>query len=1146
MVDRAGPRSAPDITVAVGAMLGVSTESLDPTGDLIMQGLDSLRMMRLAGQWRKQGLDVDFARLAADPTIAAWERLLGSGGGADSHTSNLPAAPTTGPFPLAPMQHAYWVGRSSSHAFGEVAAHLYIEFDGAGIDADRFRAAADALLARHPMLRVRVLPDGTQEFGAAHPEAVAVHDLRDHSEDEVAALLDDRRTAGTHRMLPISDGGVIRLELTMLPGNRARVHLDVDMIAADAMSYRVLVDDLARLYRGEQLAPLGVDFAALAAPRSERQVRASDAAWWRDRLDALPGAPELPLTEASRRGETSPATVRLHHAVSASEWKRLEDHAHRRGVTPAAAVAAAFAEAVGTHSATPRFLLTVPLFDREPVHPDVDRVVGDFTSSLLIDVDLTEDQTLADRARTMRAGMHEAAAHGSMNGLDVLRELSRRRGEPVVSPVVFTSALGLGELFSPIVTDVLGTPSWIVSQGPQVLLDAQVTEVAGGLLLNWDIRASDLEPGAARSMFAHYIRLLDLLIAGDWERPAPAAVTDEVCAQRLSTELPLPQSPVFEAPQATGTLHGSFFAAAADRAADPAVITDGRTWSHGELADASRRVAGTLTAAGVTPGATVVINLPKGAHAIIAALGVLAAGAAYVPIGPNQPAARRDRIMSVAAPAAILTDDPTRWSQSDIPALEIGSAATHDRAELIAGRAEDLAYVLFTSGSTGTPKGVEVPHRAAVATLTDLIDRYRLDDSDRTLLVSSTEFDLSVFDIFAMLAIGGAVVVPADDPSTRADDWARVLTEQSVTVLNCVPAILGMLLDLTALPKSLRTIILGGDKVEVSLAERVAAQLPDCRFAGLGGTTETAIHSTICPAEEVPPGAAFVPYGVPLRGVRCRVVDALGRDRPDLVTGELWIGGAGVADGYRADPQRTAERFVVRDGIRWYRTGDLARYLPGGFLEFLGRADHMVKVRGHRVELGEVESALLGVDGVTAAVVTTDGRDLLAAVAAERLDAGDIEGQIAETLPPHMLPRAIIVTRELPLTPNGKYDRARIAAMFDDADDHASVAPRGPVERALVRLLEQILPVRPIGVTDDFVGLGGDSVLATRFVARVREWLDTSRIGVADIFAHRTVEGLANHLHTTEGDRARLVAEHLLHILDLTDDQVSAEFTTPV
>ena len=564
-----GPATGDAVGTVVAEALGVDPRSLDPHADLVGQGLDSLRMMRLAGRWRRDGFDVDFARLAAEPTVAAWSVLLGVPTETPAETEPSPAGDDDA-FPLAPMQHAYWVGRSDSHELGGVAAHLYVEFDGAAVDPARFRAAVDALLERHPMTRVRVCPDGTQRIGPAHPDIVTVTDLRRSSPPVVEDFLRRTRDSQTHAMLPVEDGQVLSVDLTLLPRGRTRVHLDVDMIAADAMSFRVLVDDLARLHRGESLPRIGADFRTLSARRTARTPRAADVEWWRSRVADLPGPPELPRSTRDPRTQ-GPTTIRLHHAIDADDRARLERAAHRHGVTPAAAVAAAFAEAVGSHAARPEFLLTVPLFDRDGTDPDIDRVVGDFTSSIVVAADLSEPASLAERATALRTSMHDAAVHGSVSGLDVLRDLSRLRGEPVISPVVFTSALGLGELFSPTVTEVFGTPGWIVSQGPQVLLDAQVTEVDGGLLLNWDVRVSELDESVARSMFDQYVRVLDMLVRGDWDHPAPPAVDAEVLAERRACERPLPTTEVFD-----GTLHGEFLRRAGSRGNAPALVERGR------------------------------------------------------------------------------------------------------------------------------------------------------------------------------------------------------------------------------------------------------------------------------------------------------------------------------------------------------------------------------------------------------------------------------------------------------------------------------------------------------------------------------------------------------------------------------------------
>lgn len=1452
-----------EIRAAIARQLDLDLADLTDATDLIQLGLDSIRTMKLAGGWRKRGIAVNFALLAAHPTVDAWHALLN---GADPEALTAPdgnaavdavpdaggAAPAPGvaegaaaeisdataagafgaergvvvasnafgaergdavasdvsgaelggsadggfeivpddgtPFALAPMQHAYWIGRSDGQELGGVAAHLYVEFDGAGVEPERLERAVEQLLVRHPMLRTRFLPDGTQQTLDRPGRAVfSVADLRADAPEVAERRLAELRDARTHQKMAVQDGQVIDIALTRLADGRTRLHLDVDMLAADAMSYRILITDLARLYHGEQLPPQdytfrqylaehgpgatdhltrGAEFeprvdavggdtpapaapapaapgtaasgtAALApaapapaasapaasataapapaapapaasgtgasapaepatatpgtgasvtaAPGTSAPVtgapgigvavdvlgadaagggvagtgvarggaaladeRARDRAWWQARLPELPGAPELP--QAQHISDPS-RTVRLHRWLSPQAKAQVFDAAHARGITPAMALASVFAETIGGWSAQRRFLLNLPLFHREPVHPQVDGVVGDFTSSVLLEVDVTEPATVADRARALQQRLHEAGAHSAYSGLEVLRDLGRHRGEPVLAPIVYTSALNLGELFADTVTDTFGDPVWIISQGPQVLLDAQITEVRGGLLLNWDIRASAFPAGMVEVMFARYIEAIERLggqtaelsgthdgfgttvgaaphdsdpidgelgattgrlaagrgdtadgssaapgtglvgAAGQHSGPQVAEVRadaesapDHPGADRreqsgrsrrapsggagwqaeAGVRIPVEQAATrarvnaTDGPVSGGLLHTGFFANAATNPSAPAVIWEpaGRL-TYGELAADALAVAGALREAGVAPGDSVAVQLPKGPDQVLAVLGVLAAGAVYVPIGFDQPAARRAEILRTADAVAVLTVGGAEIP--DARAIDLAEAREHAEplARPVFGDPENIAYVLFTSGSTGKPKGVEVPHRAAMNTIDDLNERFALGPADRALALSALEFDLSVYDIFGLLAAGGAVV--AVDDTQRADParWVELIRRHEVSLLNCVPSLLDMLLTAAAgepLP-ALRTVILGGDWVDIALPARLAAVAPECRFAGLGGATETAIHSTICEVvgAEVPAEWSAVPYGTPLRNVRCRVVGPAGNDCPDWVTGELWIGGDGVATGYRKDPERTADRFVTHEGLRWYRTGDLARYLPDGTLEFLGRADHQVKIRGYRVELGEVESALRAVPGIrhaVAAVVGSAAPKLVAAVVPTpdaALDVDQVLAAAAELVPAYMVPTRLELLPELPLTSNAKPDRKAVRAILEKGETAAEfVAPRTDLERALAAVIGEVLATERIGVTDDFFALGGDSVLATTAVARIREWLDAPDTVVADLFTARTVAGLAARMLERENEsgaagRLAAVATLYLEVAAMSDEEVLAQ-----
>ncbi|MFE6197712.1 amino acid adenylation domain-containing protein [Streptomyces sp. NPDC057838] len=1145
------PPTADELLRTVTDTLGPDT----PPGDddsLIAWGLDSITLMRIAGSWRKQGVKVGFAELAREPTLRAWRTLLASRSPAPAEPAVEAPLPEPGePFPLAVMQHAYWIGRGDDTTLGSVAAHLYVEFDGSGTDPERLDTAVRALVRRHGMLRARFTDDGRQQI---LPElgrpATAVNDLRALDPGTASAKLEELRHSSSHARLDVAAGEVFSVQLSLLPGGRSRLHVDVDMLAADALSYRVLLSDLARLYHdpGVALPPIRTSYPAYLAERAEVRRLSRDQAqrWWRRRVPELPSAPDLPLVPEAERADPTRVT-RRHHWLPPEEKGRLAARAHQHGLTPAMAVATAFAEVLAAYSGQPRFLLNVPMFDRRGSHPDTDLLVGDFTSSVLLDVDLAEPAPFTEHARRLQDRMHTDASHADYSGVEVLRDLTRQRGEQVLAPVVFTSALNLGELFDADVRACFGQPVWIISQGPQVLLDAQVTEVDGGLLVNWDVREDVFPAGLVDAMFAAFHGLVTRLGTEDdvWDRPVGALLPAEQSAVRAAVN-------ATAAPRSRRLLHEGFFARAAERPGAPALLwgTEG-VLDYGQLADRALRCAAALVDRGVRPGDPVAVSLPKGPDQITAVLGVLAAGAAYVPVGVEQPPARRDRIRATAGYRLTLTGGTTdgttdgAGATAHAPAagdrLAVRDALRHDPLPTpVAVDEEQVAYVLFTSGSTGEPKGVEVPHRAAVNTVDDLNERFGVGPEDRCLALSALDFDLSVYDVFGLLGAGGAVVLIDEADRREARPWAELVRGHRVTLLNCVPPLLDMLLLATGPGEltGLRAVLLGGDRVGTDLPGRLAERAPGCRFTGLGGTTETAIHSTVCEVvdAQVPPHWRAVPYGTPLRNVRCRVVDPRGRDCPDWVPGELWIGGDGVALGYRGDAERTAEKFTEVGGVRWYRTGDLARYWPDGTLEFLGRRDHQVKLRGFRVELGEVEASLAGHPAVRRAVAGLTGGPGVQLAAAVAAAPGTTEEELRRwartVLPPHMVPSRIAVAAALPLTANGKLDRRAVRALWETREpgEEEHQAPGSALETVVARVWSDVLGAERVGLDDGFFALGGDSVLATVIVSRLREALDTSEVSVRTLFATLTPGGMAKRLAAEEQTPGRLEQVAALHL----------------
>ncbi|WNG80212.1 non-ribosomal peptide synthetase [Mycobacterium sp. ITM-2016-00316] len=1137
----------------VAELLGVAPESLDPNADLIASGLDSIRMMSLSGRWRKQGIEVGFAALAANPTVAAWQDLVAEHAPAGAvPVAEVAAGDADAPFSLAPIAHAMWVGRHGEQELGGVAAHLYVEFDGAGVDPGQLQQAASKLVARHPMLRQEILPDGTQRI-SDRGLPVTVYDLRDapDADEQLTRIRDDK----SHQLL---DNEVLQISLSLLADGRTRLHVDMDMQAADAVSYRNFMADLAAFYRGAELPDLGYTYREYRArlTASTPPPSPEDLQWWAERIPDLPEPPALPLVP--RDEQRNPLrSIRLWHIFDVPTRDALFAAAHRRGLTPAMAIAAAYSHALARWSTDSRFLLNLPMFGREPYHPDVDKLVGCFTSSLMLDIDLAETGSAAARARAVQETLHATARHSSVSGLSVLRDMSRHRGTQTLATIVYTSALGLGDLFAGDVTDQFGEPVWTISQGPQVLIDAQATPLANGLMINWDVRVEAFPPGVPEAMFAYEVAELARLAADGaaWDEPDPPALAEASRAVRDAVN-------ASTAPPTGDTLVDGFFRHAAATPEATALIARSGTLRYGELADRVLAVAGTLQAAGIGPGDIVAVMGPKGAQQVPALLGILTAGAAYLPIGVDQPADRARRMLATGGVAFALVcgdDIPDVLADADVPARRIADIDTDATTfDAVTVAPSDLAYVLFTSGSTGEPKGVELTHDAVMNTLEFLYRHFEVGPEDRELALSHLESDMSVPDVFGILGAGGAIVMVDEDQRRDPDAWARLIEAHQVSVVNFLPGWLQMLTEVPGSLESLRVVLTGGDWVRPDMVRALRARAPRMRFAGLGGATETAIHGTIFeigPADQIP-AKPSVPYGVPFPNNACRVVSPSGEDCPDWVPGELWFTGRGIARGYRGRPDLTAEKFVEHDGRIWYRTGDLARYWPDGTLEFIGRTDHRVKLSGYRIELGEVEAALGRVPGVGAAVAAVvpveGGRDVLGALV--RIDTADVGADavldaMADLVPPHMIPQVIVTTDRIPFTVGGKIDRKAVALRLAEAELPAERGYRAPstaLETAIARIMSDLLGRDSIGVDDDFFGLGGDSVMATQVVAHVRDWLDTPTIMVPDVFATRTVAAMAQRLIERESDaqRLELVAELYLEVAAMDDADVVAELDT--
>lgn len=1043
------------------------------------------------------GRDLPAPSLFRAPSVAAFAELL------REEAPDRSAAPLE----MTDLQQAYWVGAQAGMVLGTPARGL-VELACADLDAVRLEAAWNRLVARHAMLRASVLEHGSLRV-ADRPHYRIVW----HNAPSAEALVRLRRGLLSQPSRPDSWPMFELVGVRLAPGS-CRLLLAMDLLVCDGWSMHELFRELSRLYAdpGATLPPLQMSFAdhlkALAARRQGRDYQ-RDWQYWEKRFDTLPSGPELPY--AGDPARLTPRFERHAMRLEAEDWRQFQRASAEAGLTPTAALCAAFCEVLTLWSRDPHFTLNLMFFNRPA---GMAQVVGNFSTTSLLEVDRSEAMAFQEFARRLQDQMRSDLAHGEVSGVQVARELTRRR--PASFPVVFASTLGLPDRTprAPIGRVVGGA-----LQTPQVLLDHQVIEDQGGLTLNWDAVPDGFLPGVLTGMASAYLTLIRHLSRDPeaWHGVPSRLLPPDQLARQASLNQTRRELP------ALGNVLGDLLPLqAAHRPDQLAVIAGEREISYRDLLAEVAGLAAALRAAGSRRGRPVAVMVEKGLDQLMAVLAVVETGCAYLPLDVSWPSERlRQLIEDSGIELAIVSarvDARVAWPASVVRV----SVAARDVACRPASSAmpEDPAYVLYTSGTTGRPKGVVLTHAAVLNTLADMSGRFAITPSDRMLALSAMTFDLSVFDLFGTLAAGGTLVLPDPERERAPRYLLDLMRTHGVTVWNSVPAWMQLLVaarDPDPAPlETLRLVLLSGDWIPLSLPERIRKLAPGAEVVSLGGATEAAIWSIMHPIGPLDASWPSIPYGRPMANQSFHVLDAMYRERPDWVPGELFIGGSGLAQGYWKDPERTQERFVHHPdtGERLYRTGDMGRHRPEGVIEFLGRVDTQVKVQGYRIELTEIELALERHPGVSRAVVvaprSAHGIRLAAYWTSEpgtpHPTPQELEGFLAKRLPPYMIPRAYCPLDSLPLTANGKVDRHALPPLSEPTA-HGD-RPLDDIEREVCRLWQEVLGIEVTSAEARFLEIGGDSLAAVHLLTLVEQRFGCD-LQLSGLLANGTVAQMA-------------------------------------
>ena len=1047
--------------------------------------------------------------------------------------------------PLSSAQQRFWLldQLGQTNAFVHVPVTITLDRE---IEVATLQKALDNVIARHPMLRTRfVQTDGVDGRGigagieqwideTARIEIQQFLEYHDAPRREETLYHDAERRDTLYEPMDLSQSPLMRVVVSTTSSGGGRIDLVLHHLVCDAASLQTILHDLAselgcenKTDNDEQRQDTAlryVDFAAWDQSTIQSERVHSRIEYWRERLDGM--SPEINLprfaTPHSEKHDDAPVS----HTIPFPLAESIRQLALQHSLTPSMVYLTAFQSVLARYAGTNDFGITIPTSNRPA--SSLQNLVGCFVNPIIYRAGVENEQPIATALAQTRDRLLADWEHADVPFQDVVsatgqaRDVSRMPLSQVMflyqTPIKPIDRLGEARVAS-VRPGYSAVTAYDVSLVVEPSEQTELTMVAG----------DSISRTLTESMMASMIETLSEIV----EHHAAPFTISELCIPASAERLSIESSSHGRLMQCDDTLVSRIRTLAAESGDSIAIDDDNSSINYRELDRLSDRFATALIAEGITKAeitkdSLVGIEMSRSVNALVAILGVWKSAAAYVPIDPTLPAYRREQIRSAAGLSLVIDDE-----QFDRMIESIGSTdPTTTRSPL----ASDLAYVMFTSGSTGVPKGVAIEHGSVANLLASFATDLRFTRDDSMLAVTTISFDISVLEMLLPLWCGGRVAMTAHRIAVEPEAVTRSIERFMPTVIQSTPSAFRMLLSTGWRPSPSTRLLCGGEPLLPDLAGDLLAATDE--LWNVYGPTETTVWSTLARVES--PDAITI--GRPIANTICRVFDADGRVCPVGVAGELHIGGLGVARGYLGDDEQTRDRFVVDSTDRFYRTGDQVRWLPTGELEFLARNDRQVKLRGFRVELDEIESALQQCDGVDRAAVVIDrndfaGGDRLFAFCSGKGDCESTIAQLTARLPDYMLPASILWLDDLPQTPAGKTDYRSLPMDQVSPSPAITSPPQTPLEIALAEAWCEVLELPNVGRDDHFFNLGGNSLMAAQLFGRIRQRFDVT-LPLREIYSRPTIALLADAIVE---HRAKTEAEDLAKMLEqldsLSDDE---------
>lgn len=1052
--------------------------------------------------------------------------------------------------PLTSLQSAYVVGEKHGLPLSTPAfiAHGFKIDEAAKVD--KISAAFRQVINQFDALRSQVLLDSHKPRPLlADSWAVESHNITELSLEEAESFFLNT-CENAQDFLPDVECG-LKLHCVLFGHHECTYALVLlRLLSFDATSIGLLFSALNAALAGsvETSTPSSFNEYLLELQAFKRSQKYRNAvAYWKRSIDKVLPPPELPLANAERQLPKLSQFQRLQRTLTNTDWTALKNIAAKHQLSINAVLCQVYANSIRRWSTEKSFSLTSLVSTREIVNWDNDYkgTIGNFGSTMLLSF-LDDKMSFCDEVSSLQSQLMASLPHSTVSAVELSRLLtsgaSSFKGN---NPFVFASGLDY--------SNRKGHASTITHSGwkncfrkmhtPQVMLDHQVFEENGELICNFDYVQGVFPESLISEFVEYYFNALQFLIASplNWKKN----FTDSLKVNTRERD---------EVNNTTQPIDTPAHLAISQRLLEAdgntmAMIGQHSQLNYFDLTYQAHRFAEQLKQLSPFPKSLIAIWGEKKPEQYLASLSIKLADAAYLPIHAAWPSERVNQILTESQCSLLICDsemyETALQLDTSFPVinydeqLDAISKETIERDSIktdsgYIDQPHDLAYVIYTSGSTGKPKGVAIPHSGLHNTVTDIIERFHVCRHDRIFAISELNFDLSAFDLFGSLYCGATLVIP---PSSNVPDpavWGSMLLEHKPTIWNSVPALIELLLDYyeeesRQYLKSLRLIMLSGDWVPLDLPERIRKLNPNIEIISLGGATEASIWSNYYPIEAPLADWKSIPYGYPLKNQYFKVLDKQLNDCPTWVAGELHIGGQGLACAYHNAPELTDQKFIThrKTGERLYKTGDLGRYQTGGILEFLGRIDNQAKLRGHRIDLLEVENCLNEVTGIKQAVCcivnpTTSAQLYAFLVSNMPIDLEAIKTQLAEILPYYAIPDVFQQIDQIPLSANGKKDVNQLKKLASEHKPEQTVrGESSPVHLQLTEIWESVLGLKPSS-SDNFFSSGGTSLSAVRLFRKIEKQFGVS-LNLSDIFHLNTIDAQATRIQEKSALTSNLV-----------------------